>query len=157
MSEATAVGYFIAALGVGLLVGVGGLLAIARKSLDWPATKGVVVAYGLDTSGRGYLSTAYRPRIEYSFDVGGQSYTGTRIQFGDSLWGWTRQDNWLADRALSTYSAGQEVTVFHHPRWPGICTLTRLEGLRPFVELLVAAAVFVAVGVGAAQGLIAVR
>jgi hypothetical protein len=158
VSEASVVGWLFLAIGLVLLVGVGGFFVVARASAAWPSTKGTVVWYVVAESTRtGYHRRSFQPQILYEFEVEGKRYAGTRIRFGDSLWGWIRLEVWVGERLRTAYSEGQGVTVFYHPSLPSICSLNRLGGERRFVKLLITAVLLIAGGIGVLHGDIRVK
>jgi hypothetical protein len=81
-------------------------------SKDWQTTQGVIVetnllhAYGMKGMD-GYL-----PGLQYRYNVGGQTYLGTRIDFHtqEHLYAPDYADSWL-----QKYPPGRSVTVYYDP------------------------------------------
>ena len=154
MTGATIFGWLFIVIGGALLAGVGTLYAIARRAITWPSGEGRVLAAWWDTDA---AVSAYRRnrrlRVTYEYEVAGQKFTGTRIAFGDSLFGWLRT---RSDDAIP-YTVGQAVIVSYDPGHPERCTLTRVPDARRFTQVLIVAAIFFVAGIAALNGVIHVR
>ena len=125
-------GWTHAWLWVGVLVAVGSAFSLPRyvlahRSQFWPAARGTVtrvetpVAY--DRFGR--PTTLRFLQVEYTYTVGGRTFTGSRIAFG--------MDKTLGPRALERvlrpYAVGREVKVYYNPSDPAASFLE--PGLKP--------------------------
>ncbi len=126
-------GYASARLGLDLLL-------YGRASESWPSVKGRVDdGYIADEeSESGSISRAH---VEYSYSVNGNPYKGRRLGFGVHGSG-SRED---AQKVLSEYPLGGEVSVFYHEGNPGISTLRTGLFANPWPPILIGL-LFMAVG-----------
>jgi len=160
MTTAAVVGPLLIVIGAALIIGVGVLYLVARGSTRWSQTEGRIVSASLLGKGGTTTETGtvtqrnYRVIVQYAYEVDGRALTGDRIQFGDSLFGWNIASS-LSPYQLS-YKAGQVVAVYYDPAHPERCTLSRVVPDWWFRQLLVAALIFVVVGVGVLTGHVAV-
>ncbi len=135
---ALCIGVFFSAfflIGAGLLwVGIRARQK-AEASQGWPATQGQIihtdvleVKYRDDTSGMGVsgsgwkVRVSYLPKVEYEYQVLGQTYTGSRLAFGAEKGYYTRQQ---AEEAIARYPEGAPVTVYYNPENPAEAVLER--------------------------------
>jgi hypothetical protein len=81
----------------------------ARRSSEWPTTKGVVTRCGLrEVSGR--FGPGYVPEVEYEYVVGGRRLAGRRIAFRPNRYGGKR-----AEEIVGRYPVGAAVSVASDP------------------------------------------
>jgi Protein of unknown function (DUF3592) len=158
VTDAVAVGGLFVGVGAALLAGVAWLLALAHASDGWPSVSGRVTeskctgAWGTSSSG----SRLFSLRLSYEYEVDGRRFEGHRVAFGDMLWSATKSKQ-SVDALCKLYHPGRTVTVFHDPRQPGRCTLTRGVGQLPFYQTLGVGVLILLGGVGAMLGWIQVR
>ena len=102
-----------------------GCLGTVVRSLTWPATKGRIESAGVSSfhvsMGETYR-TAYKPRVLYKYEVGGETFTSDRIHFGFVLGGTSERQ---AKRIAGRYRRRDEVTVYYNPRKPEDAVLRR--------------------------------
>lgn len=98
----------------------------AEASQNWPSTRGQVTkahvqqSYHTDSDGdRHYF---YSPVVEYTYEVGGQVYTGRTIRFGFNP---SFGSEAKAQAALASYPVGAQVTVYYNPDNPAEAVLER--------------------------------
>lgn len=98
----------------------------AQLSQSWPATQGQItdshVSRSVDTDSEGATSTMYSARVEYSYQVGGQVYSGHNIGFGFTP-SYSNQSK--AQVTAARYSVGSTVTVYYDPSNPSEAVLER--------------------------------
>jgi hypothetical protein len=82
----------------------------------------------------GGLDTSYRVNVRYTYVVGDEEYTGTRMRFGAM----GHNERSAAQEETERYSPGKEVLVFYDPKNPSLAVLTRGMG----------GGVWIAVGLG---------
>lgn len=114
------------------LVGVGlfllGWFQFRKVSASrvWPAVPGRIIAARVEAeTTRGSDdeadSTSYYPCIEYQYQVGPQTFRGTRIRFDRR--GYARPKG--AEQVLAALPIGRTVEVFYDPARPGEAVLER--------------------------------
>ena len=116
-------------------------LGRAKKSANWPGTKGIIVhsEVEMDKSGE---ETMYRANISYEFAVDGITRKGRRVAYGD--YGSSHPSH--ASRIVEKYPKGKNVTVHYMPENPGECCLD--PRCKSQVHMILrGGVVFVAVGV----------
>ncbi|MCC6146131.1 MAG: DUF3592 domain-containing protein [Anaerolineaceae bacterium] len=101
----------------------------AELSRDWPGVQGkVTVSTVRETSSTdddGYASTYYHPKVEFEYEVGGQTHTGKHVSFGGSTgYGHPAQ----AKAKLEHYPVGALVQVYYNPERPSEAVLERQAG-----------------------------
>jgi hypothetical protein len=108
-----------------VISGYGGWLFVnGVRSRSWPSVPGRITASRLktiSTSGSGSSRFSKVLVLEYSYDVNGQSYTGSRIAMLPK--GWFSLGRPAALHAM--YPAGTEHSVYYDPAKPARCTLTK--------------------------------
>ncbi|MCI0580932.1 MAG: DUF3592 domain-containing protein [Chloroflexi bacterium] len=88
---------------------------------SWPSTSGQILAASLEPeTAPGGRGTRYRPQIRYRYQVAGQTYEGSKIQF---LEGATTLRE--AQARIAPYALGQAVTVFYNVNRPQAALLDR--------------------------------
>ncbi|MBN2307490.1 MAG: DUF3592 domain-containing protein [Candidatus Hydrogenedentes bacterium] len=82
----------------------------------WPTAPGTITRSDVETAGTGgrHGVTAYRARVEYAYEVGGESYTGDRLFFGSP----ERYSETHAHQWANRYRLGAEVAVAYEPAAP---------------------------------------
>lgn len=121
--------------GVIFFVFIGGILATifgirnrrkATASQSWPAAGGTItkawIQESTDTDEDGYTSTSYTPKWEYQYQVGQETYTGSRISFG-GVTGYGRQKK--AQEELNRFPVNSQVRAYYDPASPGEAVLVR--------------------------------
>ena len=120
-----------------LFAGVGGFLIYksfrdrnkAEISQSWPSTPGQITEARVDRSRRtdseGDVDYSYAPAIEYTYQVGGQEYSGHNITFGFRK---SSSSHAKAEAALARFPIGGQVTVYYDPNNPGEAVLERKAG-----------------------------
>ena len=132
-----AVGFALCALAGGLILAGG--LSIRRNANKeiWPAVEGVVIESTVDAQRDG--RQLYRPVVRYRYEVGGERFEGSRIQWAASA-GYRRYTR--ARKVLDSYRPGRAVKVHYDPLRPGIAVLRpgRPLALKPMLVIAPTAA-----------------
>ncbi|MHC1782320.1 MAG: DUF3592 domain-containing protein [Anaerolineaceae bacterium] len=117
------------AVGVGLLVYSANSKKKAGASQSWPGVPGTItvsdVRQSSSTDDDGHVTFSYYPRVEYTYEVAGQSFTSKQVAFG-GVRGYGNPEK--ARQDLAKYPAGAAVTVFYNPEKPGEAVLERAAG-----------------------------
>ena len=99
-----------------------GVIFFMRRKMavvsQWPSTMGNVVASRVEHRSSSDGSTDY-PVIQYSYQVGGQSYQGMKLAPGPEVGGTG------ARKVVGRYPAGAQVMVFYNPQNPSDAVLER--------------------------------
>lgn len=108
-----------------ILLGLGAYLIIfsmrskkkAEESQNWPSTTGSVTLSeareSISRDSDGDERVSYFPYVEFTYQIGNQTYTGNRISFG----GVVGKSNLAAvQQSLSRFAPGSQVTVFYNPQ-----------------------------------------
>ena len=99
-----------------------GIIFFMRRRMaavsQWPSTLGTVNASYLErrSSSSDSGSTNY-PVVQYSYQVGGQAYQGTKLAPGPEVGGTG------AGKVVARYPAGAQVMVFYNPENPSDAVL----------------------------------
>ena len=123
-------------VGILLLVfGGGGVFLIYKyfklrqqstASQTWPGTAGQVVEVKVDrsrhTDSDDDTYYTYAPNVTYTYQVGGQSFTGMSLTFGIRE---SHRNQAKAQAVAARYSPGQQVAVFYNPAKPEEAALER--------------------------------
>jgi uncharacterized protein DUF3592 len=113
-----AIGFFFVVLNVIFL----GILFFMRRRMaavsQWPSTMGTVHASYLERrhSSGDSGSTNY-PVVQYSYQISGQPYQGTKLAPGPEVGGTG------AGKVVARYPAGAQVMVFYNPQNPSDAVL----------------------------------
>jgi Protein of unknown function (DUF3592) len=91
--------------------------AVAAKS--WPSTEGTITSSKILMSKGRTMFTTYAPVLKYSYEVGGKSYSGHRIDYGDA----SRIDSKDAMAVGLHYHEGAAVKVHYNPKSPVVAVL----------------------------------
>ena len=122
-----------------LIYGAGALMLVATVYLSWlaysvtswPQVRGTVTLLTADEIiGEDGFSWTLR-KLRYTYVVSHKRYVGRRVRFGLGHWRFSGVYQAHAERL----AVGKSVTVWHHPRWPRLCTL-QPEGM-PGARVLV--------------------
>ncbi len=141
-----AVGFALCALASGLIL-VGRLsIRRAAESEAWPAVEGVVIESTVAARREG--RQLYRPMVRYRYEVGGERYEGSRIQWAASA-GYRKYTR--ARRVLDGYRSGHAIKVHYDPKRPGVAVLKpgHAMSFRPMLVLAPTAAMYTLFIVGA--------
>jgi hypothetical protein len=113
-----AAAFALCALACGLILA--GWISIRRaaESERWPAVEGIVIDSTVDVQRGG--KQLYRPLVKYRYEVAGQRFEGTRIEWAASA-GYRQYTR--ARRVLDRYRAGRAVVVHYDPQRPGMAVL----------------------------------
>ncbi|HEV2866992.1 MAG TPA: DUF3592 domain-containing protein [Allosphingosinicella sp.] len=116
------------------------------EARSWPSTPALIVGSWVDVQrggGRNH-STRYTPKLNYTYSVGGRSYTNHYI------WLTTTKSFSSRNRAatfLRDYPRGATVPVFYNPADPQRSALLIQSGAAPMYALLAVGLVLVGVGI----------
>ncbi len=114
------------AAGVGLLIYSSNTRKKAGQSSQWPAAPGTItvseVKQSSTTDEDGAISFTYTPRVEYTYEVAGQSYTGSKVGFGAVL---GHSSTGPAQAVTARYPVQAPVQVFYNPANPSEAVLER--------------------------------
>jgi len=144
-----AIAFVLCAIACGLILA--GRLTIRRDvdSEAWPVVDGVVLdsAIAADRDGG---RQRFRPVVRYRYEVAGQRYESSRIQWAakEGFRKYTR-----ARRMLDRYRSGSAITVHYDPSRPGMAVLQpgdAIAVLRPAYVVASTAAVFTLFSLGIA-------
>lgn len=99
--------------------------ARAKASAGWPKVTGTVTAARVEHRRRSKGGSRFVPTLQYTYDVGGQRHTGTRLAFADT----ERVTEAAAQQVIAPYPVGGAVAVFYDPADPSVSTLSAsMEG-----------------------------
>ena len=140
-----AVGFALCALTCGLILAGRRSIRRAAESEAWPAVQGVIIESTVAAQREG--RQRYRPVVRYCYEVGGERYEGSRIQWAASS-GYRKYTR--ARRILDSYRFGHTVQVHYDPKRPGVAVLRSGHGmgLRPMMILAPTAAMYMLFVVG---------
>ncbi|MBN8644008.1 MAG: DUF3592 domain-containing protein [Planctomycetes bacterium] len=117
---------------VGLVGGSAtGMKAVQQmKSASWPTAEGTVIG-GLvgESSGR-RGRTNYTPEVSFRYSVGGVEYTSSRVAVVTD----SHSSREAANRVVSKYAPGSNVTVKYDPANPGFGVLETAAGFDTFAQ-----------------------
>ena len=108
----------------------------ARKAAEtWPVAAGTVLNSSVQThtrrNSRGQTTRSYEPRVSYQYQVGGQTFTGERLGFGNASYGQGK-----ADKKIALYPQGAPVSVHYDPADPSKAVLeTKAAGGASYLAL----------------------
>ena len=99
-----------------------GIIFFMRRRMatvsQWPSTMGSVTMSRVESRSSGDGYTNY-PVVQYSYQVGGQAYQGTKLAPGPEVGGTG------AGKVVARYPAGAQVMVFYNPQNPSEAVLER--------------------------------
>ena len=103
-------------------IGINGIVK-AKASADWPSSPGQIVSSSVEgrssTGDVGRSRTTYHADIVYEFLVGGMTFNGTRVAYGD----YGSSSSSHSTRIVDRYPKGKSVTVYYMPENPEECLL----------------------------------
>jgi hypothetical protein len=144
-----AIAFALCAIACGLILA--GRLTVPREadSKAWPAVDGVVLDSAI-AADRDEGRQRFRPVVRYRYEVAGQRYEGSRIQWAakEGFRKYTR-----ARRMLDRYRAGSAIKVHYDPSRPGMAVLQpgpAVPVLRPIYVVASTAAVYTLFTIGIA-------
>ena len=121
----------------------------ARRSVDWPATEGVILNSQMHTSAwyAGPRRT-YRAQVRSEYCVRDRKHSDERIRFGDDV-----ANSWAlgVDKDLDTYPPGKAVQVHYDPENPRAAVLEPGVKVVAYAPLAIGAVLLV-IGLGAVFG-----
>ena len=140
-----AVGFALCALACWLILAGRPSIWRAAESEAWPAVEGVVIESTVTAQREG--RQLYRPVVRYRYEVGGERYEGSRIQWAGSA-GYRKYTR--ARRILDSYRSGHAIKVHYDPKSPGVAVLKpgHAMALRPMMVLAPTAATYTVFVVG---------
>lgn len=98
-----------------------GIIFFMRRRMDavrqWPPTMGTVNTSYLERRSSSDSGSTNYPVVQYSYQVGGQTYNGMKIAPGPEVGGTG------AGKVVSRYPAGAQVMVFYNPQNPSDAVL----------------------------------
>ncbi len=115
---------------VGLLALGGGIFGSleAFASRSWPSTPGQVTASRLvvvtptpsgDSTTDSEAVTMYSVQVQYAYQAGGESFTGSRVTLSD----FASSEQADVEHLLARYPAGKTVQIYYDPQNPGSSVL----------------------------------
>jgi len=111
----------------------------ALASTTWPHAEGEIVGSDVHVDGHHEDGEAQlRTVIRYRYDVGGQTYHGERVFFGDGV---ALRFSGPGKRRLAAYPIGTRVGVAYDPRHPRLAVLEPGSNVAAYLVCAVAAAV----------------
>jgi hypothetical protein len=135
-----AVGFALSVLACGLILA--GRLSVRRtaESETWPAVDGTVLESTVAAQ-RDEGRQIYRPVVRYRYEVGGERFEGSRIEWAMSQ-GFRKYTR--ARRMLDGFRSGSTIKVHYDPRRPGVAVLRRERTMfvRPILVLAPTAAMY---------------
>ena len=142
-----AVGGIFASIGIGMLIFGQTQRAKAKATETWPTLSGAIVSSHIDqqrrtqrSQGRTYTRTTHMPVVEYTYELGGKTFRGSKIFPGANM----SFDLGTAQGIINRYQAGQPTTVHYNPADPTQAVLeTKAKGGN---LLFILGAVFAVIG-----------
>ena len=135
------IAFVLCAIACGLILAGRHTLRRGADSKAWPAVEGVVIDSAIAADRDGGCQR-FRPTVRYRYEVAGQRYEGSRIQWAakEGFRKYTR-----ARRMLDRYRAGSAIKVHYDPSRPGMAVLQpgyTIPVFQPAYVVASAAAVF---------------
>src|SRR5262245_43264574 len=97
----------------------------AAASQSWPSAQAQMTTASIHTfqqrDNEGTTTMYHEPKVEYTYTVGGQTYTGKRIAFGAVA----STDRSKAEQALGRYTPSAAIDVYYNPQRPQDAVLER--------------------------------
>lgn len=90
---------------------------MAVQAQNWPSVRGKIVKSGVESyrervgGANGTLTTFYRPAVEYTYQVHGNTFTGNQIKLGVAISGAQS----YAEQVAAKYPVGRELDVHYDP------------------------------------------
>lgn len=124
------VGMILLALGLGL-IGKSAYDIFRGASTDsWPSVKGTVQTSKVKRIDRVGKPDRFETDIRYTYEVDGQTYRGSRVNFGERLGTWVE-----VAPVVERYSRGSEVDVYYQPGAPEEAVLETVMSVNVFALL----------------------
>jgi hypothetical protein len=102
-----------------------------HRSATFAQTVGMVVSSRIQENSDSD-STTYRPEVHYTYQVNGETLTGTKVRFQS----WSSSDHGYARKITRDYPVGSSVTVYYNPIRPEEAVLeTQVGGPEYFLFL----------------------
>ena len=119
--------FFVVPVG-GLIFVVSRTFLAAWRSKSWPTVQGVIMISEVTKLKRDYRSFAnnYREKLQYEYQVDGNSYSSNIISLTDSavLWfGSGGRSRSVASRIVQNYPVGKLIIVHYDPPNPNLAVL----------------------------------
>lgn len=132
----------------GLMLGKAGYDTIVRQEArrNWPVEQGVVKKTFVQKSST--RSTRYFARVQFSYTVGKQTYTGI-----DTVSNFLITDD--AERALRAYPVGKEIIVHYNSKDPRDAALFIMGNDGTYIFLFIFSIIAILFGVAVISGLMA--
>ena len=115
-------------------------LRALRAAKDWVSTRGTIITSKIKVMGmrsRGGRTQTNIPVVEYSYQVGGQSYQNDKLYAGHAFGGDKKQ---ATEKFLEQYPEGGSVEVFYNPNNPAESALHKNNpNVRGIVVILIVA------------------
>lgn len=102
-------------------------LMIARASIDWLETPGLIVSSHLAS----VSVHKYQIRVTYTYNINGIEYSGDRYSFYERL---MRKKE--ADKEIKKYTIGSRVKIYYDSSKPSTSVVVREVGLDDLLDLL---------------------
>ena len=96
-----------------------------RRANSWNVTLGEIVESQVTVTAKGG-SPIYGPRIVYEYEVGGQVYRGSKLNFGFEMIPRTRQ---AMEAYIAPYPVGRRLEVYYNPDNPKQAVLEKTAPL----------------------------
>lgn len=84
----------------------------AFDSLSWPTAEGVITSDQVTEGTDSDNTTMYSAEVIYSYQVNGQTFTGSKVSFGD----YSSSSPSDAEEVVNRYPAGKAVKVHYNPQ-----------------------------------------
>ena len=97
----------------------------ADASQGWPAVRGELTDARVDRSTDSDGGASYIPRLRYTYQVSGTTFTGDKITFGFHQ---SYGSEAKAQAVLQRYPVGSNAMVYYNPANPGEAVLERAAG-----------------------------
>ncbi len=108
-------------LAVGICICIWGIDTIikAKKSKNWPNTKGVIISSSVTSKAKNTppldftpkKANAYEAKLLYEYTVKGKTYQSRRLCFGD----FGMRTSSRAKKIVSKYPEGKEILIYYDP------------------------------------------
>ncbi|MFN2215995.1 MAG: DUF3592 domain-containing protein [Anaerolineales bacterium] len=123
--------FFLVTIALGLYLVISNINARkkAGASQSWPSVSGTVtnaqVKESVSSDDDDNETVSYYPAVEYTYQVGGQQFSGKRLSFGGLI---TTGNYGKVQEKLQKYPVGGQVPVFYDPQNPSDSVLEREAG-----------------------------
>ena len=111
-----------------------GVIFFMRRKMaavsQWPSTMGAVNSSYLERRSSSEGGSTNYPVVQYSYQVGGQTYQGTKLAPGPEVGGTG------AGKVVARYPEGAQVMVFYNPENPSDAVLERKAPAQWLIWLL---------------------